>query len=217
MTDTASWLPGDRVKIVQEDTPWDGHTGVLARRTFHHRQTAMWPLTLDEPAEVCGVATKQVLVPESVLEGAEPPPPIVMFRGEHKFLSNFAASVIDFDGAFYPTVEHAYQAAKTVDAHMREWVRTASSPAEAKRRGQGLTFREGWNDLRLSVMEDFLRQKFTRHPDLRRKLIQTHPRDLREENTWGDTFWGITNGNGENYLGKLLMAVRTEILREAAV
>jgi hypothetical protein len=35
---------------------------------------------------------------------------------------------------------------------------------------------------------------------------------LIEGNTWGDTFWGVCNGVGENNLGKTLMNVR-EILR----
>jgi predicted NAD-dependent protein-ADP-ribosyltransferase YbiA (DUF1768 family) len=29
--------------------------------------------------------------------------------------------------------------------------------------------------------------------------------------TWGDRFWGVCNGVGENMLGKLLMQVREEL------
>jgi predicted NAD-dependent protein-ADP-ribosyltransferase YbiA (DUF1768 family) len=35
---------------------------------------------------------------------------------------------------------------------------------------------------------------------------------LIEENTWGDTFWGICKGQGENHLGRLLMQIRDELL-----
>ena len=34
---------------------------------------------------------------------------------------------------------------------------------------------------------------------------------LVEKNDWGDTFWGVCSGKGENYLGRLLMQVRKEI------
>lgn len=35
------------------------------------------------------------------------------FSGSHAFLSNFESAPIFYDGLSYPTVEHAYQAAKT--------------------------------------------------------------------------------------------------------
>lgn len=34
---------------------------------------------------------------------------------------------------------------------------------------------------------------------------------LIEGNDWGDTFWGMVDGEGENNLGKILMRVREEI------
>ena len=44
--------------------------------------------------------------------------------------------------------------------------------------------------------------------------MATRDRVLIEGNDWGDTFWGMTDGEGENHLGKILMRVRAE-LREA--
>ena len=37
------------------------------------------------------------------------------FDGKFRFLSNFYPSPIFYDGILYPTVEHAFQAAKTVN------------------------------------------------------------------------------------------------------
>lgn len=34
-----------------------------------------------------------------------------------------------------------------------------------------------------------------------------------EGNTWGDKFWGVCDGEGENHLGKLLMEVRAELTK----
>ncbi len=59
--------------------------------------------------------------------------------------------------------------------------------------------------------------KFTRHFDLREKLLATGDRKLVEGNTWGDTFWGVCRGNGKNHLGKILMKIRAELQAEPGV
>lgn len=41
--------------------------------------------------------------------------------------------------------------------------------------------------------------------------MATRDRMLIEGNDWGDTFWGMVDGEGENNLGKILMRVREEI------
>ena len=37
------------------------------------------------------------------------------FTGDYHFLSNFAASKVELDGVEYKSVEHGYQAAKTLN------------------------------------------------------------------------------------------------------
>ena len=54
----------------------------------------------------------------------------------YDFLSNFYPSTVSFEGMLYPTVEHAYQAAKTIDPKIREIIRKANGPGEAKKLGQ---------------------------------------------------------------------------------
>lgn len=133
------------------------------------------------------------------------------FDGQYRFLSNFWPCTVRLDGEQYPSVEHAYQAAKTTDRKERQHVRSASSPGEAKRRGRQVTKRADWDDVKLEVMEKLLRQKFSRVSDLRiRLLTATRGHELVEGNTWGDTYWGVCNGVGENHLGRLLMAIRDE-------
>ena len=48
-------------------------------------------------------------------------------------------------------------------------------------------------------------------PELKQKLLETGNTELVEGNTWGDTFWGVYNVEGENILGRLLMKVREEL------
>lgn len=52
-----------------------------------------------------------------------------------------------------------------------------------------------------------LMKKFNQEP-FHSKLIATGDSQLIEGNTWGDTYWGVCRGKGQNKLGKLLMKVR---------
>jgi predicted NAD-dependent protein-ADP-ribosyltransferase YbiA (DUF1768 family) len=60
-------------------------------------------------------------------------------------------------------------------------------------------------------MREILIAKFSQNEDIKGKLLATGDTELIEGNTWGDTFWGVCRGEGTNWLGKLLMEVRTEI------
>jgi len=143
--------------------------------------------------------------------------PITRFRGTWSFLSNFFPALIVLNGKTYPTVEHAYQAAKTVREEERVAIRQAPSPAQAKRLGQRVTLRPDWEQVKLGIMLDLLRRKF-QDPALRRKLLSTGNAPLIEGNHWGDRFWGcvLEKGRwvGKNHLGRLLMRVRASAAPE---
>lgn len=136
--------------------------------------------------------------------------PIARFSGKHRFLSNFWPAEVELDGLYYPTVEHAYQAAKTFDSFWRDIIRCAETPQEAKQTGRLAPLRHGWEEIRLEVMRGLVWQKFA-HPDLRAKLLATGTAELIEGNTWGDIYWGVYGGVGENNLGRILMNIRERI------
>jgi N-glycosidase YbiA len=127
----------------------------------------------------------------------------------HGQLSNFHPSTIYIDGKAYPTVEHAYQAYKTLNESSREIIRKAKTPGEAKKLGRALELRPDWEIVRISLMRRFLLQKFE-NPLLRDYLLSTGDSELIHNNTWNDRFWGVCRGSGQNWLGKLLMEVREE-------
>lgn len=131
------------------------------------------------------------------------------FTGKYNFLSNFYPCTIEFDGEEYPSIEHAYQAAKTLDLDQRDEIRACNTPNKAKKVGKTVTLRKDWQKIRVSLMENFLQQKFS-IPELHKKLIETKDVEIIEGNWWGDTFWGVCNGKGDNNLGKLLMKLRRE-------
>ena len=98
---------------------------------------------------------------------------------------------------------------------MKDEVRYAESPGIAKKMGRSLQIRPDWEDVKLNIMEDLVRLKFTTHSGLRKKLLRTGDAELIEGNWWGDQFWGVSKGYGENHLGKILMKVRDDFKNES--
>ncbi len=142
-----------------------------------------------------------------------PFPPVRGFRGPYRFLSNFARTPVTVDGVTYRTLEHGFQAAKTDDATARAAVMAVRSPAAARLRGQTVPLRAGWDQQRLAVMARLLRAKFS-DPRLAAALVATGTAEFVEVNTWDDGYWGVCGGQGNNHLGRLLMALRDELLAE---
>lgn len=140
---------------------------------------------------------------------------ITCFDGEFAFLSNFSPSPVFLDGVAFPTVEHAFQAAKTLDPAERDLVLAAVTPGRAKRVGRRVTLRPDWEEVRLLVMGDLLQQKFAFGTALARSLLATGDTLLIEGNAWHDTFWGVCDGVGKNHLGRLLMAIRANLFRSS--
>jgi ribA/ribD-fused uncharacterized protein len=139
---------------------------------------------------------------------------VTSFFGPYRWLSNFWYADIVVDGFTYKTVEHAFQCAKTLIPQEQAWIASALSPGEAKQRGGKVTLREDWDDIKVRIMKELLRQKFARHPGLGKRLVDTYPEQLMEGNNWGDRFWGVDSQTleGENWMGRLLMDVRQELM-----
>jgi ribA/ribD-fused uncharacterized protein len=174
---------------------------------------------LDE-AKVRGVASPGKLLQNSDRRAGEESMKQVTinrFKGDHEFLSNFYPCEIIFEGSSFSSVEHAYQAAKTLDGAERAMVRSQPTAGRAKRAGRRITVRDDWDQVRLEVMLQLLRAKFS-DPLLGSALRLTGASPLVEGNRWHDTFWGICTdcrsgceGVGENWLGRLLVQVRDEL------
>jgi ribA/ribD-fused uncharacterized protein len=146
---------------------------------------------------------------------SENDPPIIGFSRKtgFEFLSNFYNSSITFEGNLYPSVEHAYQAAKSLNQTTRNLIKKADSPNLAKRLGQSVVVREDWDDVKIIIMKELIRKKFE-NPFIRYRLKETNKRPLINENRWNDKFWGVVNGEGKNWLGRILEEVREEILQD---
>jgi ribA/ribD-fused uncharacterized protein len=132
------------------------------------------------------------------------------FQGVNRVFSNFWLVPIMYEGMLYPSVEHAYQAAKTLDKKIR-YMFTNVTPAQAKLMGKTMPIREDWEELKIPVMTELVLIKFTTDDYCRERLLKTKDMILVEGNRWGDTFWGVDlrTGKGQNHLGKILMEVRS--------
>ena len=133
------------------------------------------------------------------------------FTGEYRFLSNFYPSAIRYEQIMYPALEHAYQAAKAPTIREKRLIAAAASAGHAKRMGQKVALPKNWESVKVGIMRELVRIKFTKYPELRRRLIETGELPLIEENTWGDRFWGTCGGIGQNHLGRILMEIRNEL------
>jgi N-glycosidase YbiA len=154
------------------------------------------------------------LQPQPEVEPAITAPAITAFHGDYAFLSNFYPSLVRLEDGAYPTLEHAFQAAKTHDADDRKAIRECDTPFTAKYLGRRVQLRADWEHVKVEIMRDLLRQKFA-DAELKAMLLATGEAELIEGNTWNDKVWGCVMVKGvwigKNYLGKLLMDMRREL------
>ena len=132
------------------------------------------------------------------------------FREEYEFLSNFYPAKILFEGITYYNAEAAYQAQKcTAQADKLKFA--LLPPDEAKKLGRKVAMRPDWDEAKLDIMQRIVSAKFTQNPTLAQDLLDTGDKILKEGNYWRDLYWGVDlrTGEGENHLGKILMALRT--------
>ena len=126
-------------------------------------------------------------------------------KDEYGWLSNYARHYF----GDYPTNEHFYQSKKAITTQMENWIRNAPTPYAAMMAGRSLRpkeVRSDWDDVKINIMLEGLRKKFS-HPMFKNKLLATCDEEIHEDSPT-DMFWGIL---GKDMLGKLIMKVREEL------
>lgn len=130
----------------------------------------------------------------------------------HREFSNFAPFGIDLDNAWWPTVEHYYQAQKFADPALQKSIRQAEKPPIAKSLANKnkTAIRPDWDQVKDAVMYAAVRRKFELHPELKVMLLATGEQELIELAPT-DTYWGVgRDGTGQNKLGKIIARIRDE-------
>jgi ribA/ribD-fused uncharacterized protein len=133
------------------------------------------------------------------------------FKDEYRFLSNFWPVRIFIEDHWYASTEHAFQAMKTLDPIMRSRIKNAETSAAAKKLGQQVDIRPDWENVKIQYMRYLVWYKFSQYEDLKAQLLATGDAKLIEGNHWGDRFWGVCKGIGQNWLGRILMEVRSQL------
>jgi hypothetical protein len=154
-------------------------------------------------------------------------PDITSFTGVNRFLSNFYSVNISYMGVIWPTVEHAFQASKSLDTSIQETIRLAENPTKAKQLGSPrgiVVLRSDWDHVRDQIMYEIVKAKFDQSDDLKLKLLMTKDKTLVEGNFWHDNYWGdcfcknpkfkCQDTQGLNKLGLILTRIRQEYRQE---
>lgn len=114
---------------------------------------------------------------------------IEQFQGEYRWLSNMMPCNIEMDGVIYPSVEHAYMSAKSLDPLWKDFCISTTSPYAVKKQSKVIILRPDWEYVKKSVMLQCLVQKYRQEPYMS-KLIATDDVYIQEGNNWKDTFLG---------------------------
>lgn len=130
------------------------------------------------------------------------------FSGQYRFLSNFYPVNFVMDGVEYNSSEQAYMCSKTTDPVWIAKIMATKTGGQAKRIGRLVPLRAEWEEkYKMKSMLNSVLHKFL-VPDLWEQLDSTGNAYLEETNTWGDVYWGVCDGVGKNWLGRVLMHTR---------
>ncbi|MFB7215323.1 NADAR family protein [Streptomyces sp. NPDC056255] len=158
----------------------------------------------DDPSEPCRPA---LISRETVYPQGWPEQP-----GLFTLRNDFPAQIV-FAGESYASVLHGYWALSAADASDGSRIRDAASGGEAHDLGGRATHRSDWPNVRLAVMAELLRAKFTQHPELAQVLVSTGDARISYTGFSDSPFWrDVSDGRGRNWMGRLLELTRSELV-----
>jgi ribA/ribD-fused uncharacterized protein len=127
--------------------------------------------------------------------------------------SNFSPHSVTINEIKYPTVEHAYHAAKFDNEKIKEEIKNAGSPLKAYELGKKYKDlrKDEWDDIKVNTLYELVKEKVLQHEEVKDALRATCDEEIVEENP-NDDFWGSgKDGKGQNHMGKILMRIRDEL------
>lgn len=104
------------------------------------------------------------------------------FKGKYFFLSNFYESPVIYEGITYLNNEAAFQAQKTL-TNKERLAFSMLNPSQAKKLGRSVSLRPDWEDIKIDIMYNICKAKFTQNETLKTKLLKTGDATLIEGNT----------------------------------
>lgn len=145
---------------------------------------------------------------------------------EYGWMGNMAPYPIKFDGKVWRTSEALFQSMRFDDDNVKEIIRGEKSPMGAKMKAK--KYRDQMvvvpmSELDVENMRKCVKMKFDAHPQLKRQLMNTKDSFIYEDignrngerhKFWGAKKWSESEGDGNNMMGKILMDLREEYLKE---
>ena len=188
-------------------------------------------IKIDEAVTVEPKKSTKKIKKEKEVEELEP----VLFNvgdetgGEFMSFSNDAKKSVEIDGETYPSVTHyvsAMEALESKNDAMKDKIMATLTAKAVKAVVKKLEKNDVWEAKRETVMQKAIRAKFTQHPELRKKLLETGKRPIGFADA-RDVFWGIgtsvdtdkakkaSKWRGMNKLGKILEDLRSRFAEES--
>jgi ribA/ribD-fused uncharacterized protein len=137
------------------------------------------------------------------------------FVADYRWLSNYFPCRVEWEGRVYGSAEAAYHSGKYPTTDRDVFTRLDPDPARKLSRAKPYDS-AAWEARKLPTMRAVIWAKFSQNPELAKKLLATGDRYLEETNWWGDKFWGVYRGEGQNLLGKIIMDTRARLAKESA-
>ena len=145
---------------------------------------------------------------------------------EYGWMGNMAPYPINFNGKIWLTSEALFQSMRYNIDSIKEIIRVEKSPMGAKMKSK--KYRDQMvvvpmSDQDVENMRKCVRMKFDQHPKLKKELIATGNSPIYENignrngerhKFWGSKMVNESEGDGNNMMGKILMDLRDEYLKE---
>ena len=145
---------------------------------------------------------------------------------EFGWMGNMAPYPIKFGGKVWLTSEALFQGMRYDDEDIKEIIRKEKSPMGAKMKSKKYKDKMvvvPMSELDVENMRKCVKMKFDQHPQLKRQLINTKDafiyEDIGNRNGERHKFWGVkklseSEADGNNMMGRILMELREEYLKE---
>lgn len=145
---------------------------------------------------------------------------------DYGWMGNMAPYPIEFDGKVWLTSEALFQSMRYNIDSIKEIIRVEKSPMGAKMKAKKYKDQMvvvPMSELDVENMRKCVKMKFDQHPQLKKALIATGESHIFENigNRNGERhkFWGSkklseNEGGGNNMMGRILMDLRDEYLKE---
>ena len=132
------------------------------------------------------------------------------FKEKYSFLSIYYPTEIEYEGIKYNCPINAFLA-QQVSSQIQKKQIAKSAPSRSTI--MVINSEEKVNlttEQQLEIMYNICKIKFS-DENLKQSLLSTKNEELVDETDWNNKFWGVTNGEGENHIGKILMKIRDEL------